>query len=144
MSGFFQAGLTFRPIQQSLELGERDFDNQTAARLANLNLLQPKRRHIDDELGRAAAAAQYARAHVNDDENDIFDSDEAYTAASVYASGRHDRGNGLPMSTAKARRAEGFDDDMRSDDESVDDDEFPEGNDEYSGAGEDSQEAGPR
>lgn len=102
-----------------------------------------QRRHIDDELGRAASAAQYARAHVDDDDDDdMFDTDEAYAAATVYAADRQDAGNGLPLTTAKARRAEGFDEDMEpSDDE--DDNEFAEGNDEYEGDGRGTMDAAP-
>jgi hypothetical protein len=72
----------------------------------------------------------------------MFDTDEAYAAAGVYASQRHDMGNGLPMATARARRQEGYDDDMRSDGSR--DDEFPEGNDEYEGDGTNTLDAAPR
>jgi hypothetical protein len=102
----------------------------------NLNQSRQERRHVDDELGRAAAAAQYARAHVDDDDDDMFDTDEAYAAASVYASARRDAGNGLPLTTVKARRAEDIEDeDMdASEEEDEDRNEFAEGNDEYPGA----------
>lgn len=94
----------------------------------------------DDELARSARASRLTRERlgVNDDEdNSMFASDEAYAAASVYASKLPDLGNGLPMSTARARRDEGFDDDMASEGsrEGDRDDEFPEGNDEYVGGG---------
>ncbi|KAL1409858.1 hypothetical protein Q8F55_003857 [Vanrija albida] len=136
-------------VFETLALQERDFDNQTAARFAQaLSLDRPdsgrgKQRHIDDELGRAQQAARYARARVAEDEDDdLFDTDEAYAAAQVYASGHEDAGNGLPLATARARRSEGYDDDMRdnSDDE---DNEFAEGNDEYAGGGAGSYGAGP-
>ncbi|KAL7422701.1 hypothetical protein Q5752_001992 [Cryptotrichosporon argae] len=56
------------PMSQTLELGERDFDNQTAASLDALSLapqLQPRLRPSDhythaDELDRAAQSARYA------------------------------------------------------------------------------------
>jgi hypothetical protein len=120
-------------MNQSIALGTRDFDNQTAAKLANLSMepLGNGRRHIDDEMGRAAEAAAYARAHVDaGDDDDLFDSDEAYAAATVYSSTRRDAGNGLLMTTARTRREEGFDEDLELD-EDEDDDEFAEGNDEY-------------
>lgn len=137
-------------MSETLALQERDFDNQTAARFAQaMSLHRPdsgrgkQRGHIDDELGRAQQAARYARARVAEDEDDdLFDTDEAYAAAQVYASGHEDAGNGLPLATARARRSEGYDEDMRenSDEE---DDEFAEGNDEYAGGGVGSYGAGP-
>lgn len=133
-----------RPISQTLALGERDFDNQTAARMAGLNMSasssQPRR--IDDELGRAADAAVYARLRVDADDDDVFDTDEQYAAASVFASMRHDTGNGLPMASKKAREQEGFDNDMLGEDEPGDSN-FAEGDDEYDGAGHGSMESGP-
>lgn len=112
----------------------------------------------DDEgeaLERSARAARRAgeRVNVDDDEdNSMFDTDEAYAAAGVYASQRDDHGNGMPMATAKARREEGYDEDMRElevDYDELDmgdgrgDDEFSEGNDEYEGGGRDTMDAGP-
>lgn len=75
-------------------------------------------------------------------EDGMFETDEAYSAAGVYASRRHDLGNGLPMATARARRQEGYEEDMRTDGSY--DDEFAEGNDEYPGDGTDTRDAAPR
>lgn len=138
-----------RPIDSTLALVERDFDNQWAAQFANVGLASPASSRApsgrggrrDNALERSERASRRARANVDNDDN-MFDTDEAYAAAGIYASRRHDMGNGLPLATAHARRQEGYDDDMRSDGSR--DDEFPEGNDEYEGDGTDTLDAAPR
>ncbi|BEJ16458.1 hypothetical protein CspHIS471_0510630 [Cutaneotrichosporon sp. HIS471] len=116
-------------VDDTIALGERDFDNQWVARFANVGIAPSSRSgRRDDALKRSERASRRARANV-DVEDGMFDTDEAYSAAGVYAAQRQDMGNGLPMATARARRQEGYDDDMRSD--GSHDDEWPEGNDEY-------------
>ncbi|CAK9786577.1 hypothetical protein CC85DRAFT_283193 [Cutaneotrichosporon oleaginosum] len=139
------------PIDSTLALGERDFDNQWTARFANVGIETPassrnpssRGSQREDALERSERASRRARATVDEDDN-VFDTDEAYAAAGVYASQRHDLGNGLPLATARARRQEGYDDDMRSDGSRGEDGEYPEGNDEYEGDGTNTLDAAPR
>lgn len=135
-------------MEQSLALGTRDFDNQTAARFATLGL-QPRPAESDDarayaELRHEGEASRYARAHV-DDPSSSFPDRDAYAAAAVYASQEDDPGTGLPMGVARSRRDEGYDSDMRMDREEDDDreEEFSEGNDEYEGDGTNTMDAAP-
>lgn len=132
---------------ESLALGTRDFDNQTAARFANLGL-QPRTESPDqrayEELEHQAHASHYARSHV-DDPTSTYPDRDAYAAASVYASQEDDPGTGLPMDVARSRRDEGYDSDMRMDREEEEDreNEFSEGNDEYEGDGTNTLDAAP-
>lgn len=138
---------------ESLALGTRDFDNQTAARFANLGLQQqpesPASPASPDErayleLRHQARSSRYARDHVDDPANTFADRD-AYSAAAVYASQEDDPGTGLPMDVARSRRDEGYDSDMRMDREEEEDaeNEFSEGNDEYEGDGTNTMDAAP-
>lgn len=137
-------------MEQSLALGTRDFDNQTAQRFANLGLQQrPPTPESEDqreylELRHQAQASRYARAHVDDPSN-VFPDRDQYDAAAVYASQEDDPGNGLPLDVARARRDEGYDDDMRMDrvEEEDREEEFSEGNDEYEGDGTNTLDAAP-
>lgn len=139
---------------ESLALGTRDFDNQTAARFATLGLQQQRPETPEDpedpdqrawqELRHQAQASHYARSHVDDPSNSFADRD-AYSAAAVYASQEDDPGTGLPMDVARSRRDEGYDSDMRMDREEEEDaeNEFSEGNDEYEGDGTNTMDAAP-
>lgn len=136
---------------ESLALGTRDFDNQTAARFATLGLqgaATPESQDPDqrayDELRHQGRAAHYARAHA-DDPSASFPDRDAYAAAAVYASQEDDPGTGLPMGVARSRRDEGYDSDLRMDREDEDDAEndFSEGNDEYEGDGTNTLDAAP-
>lgn len=117
--------LTPRPIDSTLALGERDYDNAAMARFSKMQL-EPSR-STSGRGRRRDLERPRAERYREDDDNDIFETDEAFADAQVAAGDAVDQGNGMPM--AKNEWERNTDGDEVGED--MENQQFCEGNDEY-------------
>lgn len=111
-----------RPIDSSLALSERDYDNAAMARLSNMTL-EPSR----SSSGRGRRRPDRPDRYRDGLEDDIFPSDEAFADAQIAEGDADDQGNGMPM--AKVQWGRNTDGDEVGED--MENQQFSEGNDEY-------------